>query len=306
MSWGFVAVGGAMVIGSIIQADASKKAGEAAQGAANAQLSAAQANAGEIKAIGTKTQEESMKLAQATPEELGALGSAYSAADNALKREQRLIDSIDPNIMEANKQALAILRGQSAESNKPLMDMRNSQRGRLVSQLREQYGPGAELSSLGQKALQQFDLESNVLFQQNQQGTLSQLFGIGTTDVGNRLTRGASTLQQVGQGYSALQERILNTRINTGNALSSALAGANASVIQNSGAPYVGAAVAAQGQQAIGQSFTNAAGMGLGGLLSKPAAPATQPGGGGGGGGSTTTSSNWIPMNANGNYYYKS
>ena len=272
MSWGYVAVGGAMVIGGAMQADAAGKAAGAAGAAAGAQLGEARYVREEGRRIAESNMAEAMKFAEATPQEMMILDQSYQTADRALQREERLIAAIDPSIMEASKQALGILRGETARTNEPMMAMRKTQREKIVQQLREQYGPGAELSSLGQKSLQKFDLESDAMFAENQQSTLSQLFGIGTADVGGRLQRGVAGLQQVGQGYGALQERKLNTRMNMGNALLGAFTGTSQAVIQGAGAPYVGAAIAAQGQQAWGQQLTNIGGVGLGALLGRPAA----------------------------------
>lgn len=234
-------------------------AADAAQDAATAQAQAAREMRGEVLAQGNKNQREAMALAEATPQELASLGRAYASADMALGREEKMLAAIDPALMEASKQALSLLRGETADINKPMTDMRNMQREQLVNSLRAQYGPGAESSSIGQKALQSFDMQTNSMFAQNQQNALAQTFGIASSDFGGRLQRGISGVQQVGQGYSALQERKLNTQINTGNAMLGALSGTSQQMIQAAGAPYVGDALRGQMWQSIGNAGLNLA-----------------------------------------------
>lgn len=236
----------------------SNRAARAAQNAANAQAAEARAQRAAILEQGNKNQQQAMALAQATPQELAALSRSYTAADKSLAREEQLIAALDPAILEASKQALGLLRGETANMNKPMQDLRASQRQSLVNSLRSQYGAGAESTSIGQKALRNFDMETNTLFAQNQQNALGQAFGIASSDFGNRLTRGIGQVQQVGQGYSALQERQLNTQLNTGNALLGAMSGTSQQMIQAAGAPYVGEAIRAQGQQAM---FNQAVGL---------------------------------------------
>lgn len=225
----------------------SHQSAQAAKGAANAQKDAAVGNASSIKKLGL----EAMDLARATPQELAALDRAYTSAENALTREEKLISAIDPAIMEASKQALSLLRGGDSAAQAPIMQMRNAQRERLMASLRSQYGPGAEFSSIGQQALNQFDMETGLM----QQQVLGNLFQMGTTDVGGRLSRGIGTLQTVGQGYSGLQDRLVNTKMGT----AAALGGANQAVIQTAGAPFTGQALQGQGLASLGNNMMGTA-----------------------------------------------
>lgn len=227
----------------------TSNAANAAQSAADAQAQAAKEQRDIIVSTAKQNQTDIMNLAQSTPQELAVLGTSYDKANQALTRDENLMAAIDPSIMEASKQALNILKGGQADVNKPLTDMRNTQRNQLVNSLRSQYGPGAESSSVGQKALNQFDMQTNSMYQTNQQNTLGQLFGMANTDLGGRTQRDLSGLQQVGQGYSALQNRQLNARTNAGNATLGALSGTSQQMIQAAGAPYVGQAIQAQGNQ---------------------------------------------------------
>lgn len=226
----------------------TNRAAEAAQRAAEAQLAMATRTREEVLSEGRKLQSDAMEYAAATPQELSILSNALSSQQLQLGREERLLNAIDPALMEASQQALKLLRGETADINKPMQDLRASQRQKLMDSLRAQYGPGAESSSIGQNALRSFDMETNSMFAQNQQSALGQVFGIASSDLGGRSQRALAGLQQIGQGYSALNERRLNTRLNVGNSMLGALSGTSQQMIQNAGAPYVGDALKAQAQ----------------------------------------------------------
>lgn len=284
MSYVAVGVGvGGLALGAM----GSMQAGHAAQNAATAQAEMAQQMRAAVLNQASQNKSESMKYADATPEELNALSRNYDAAGTQLDREQRLMDAIDPSLMEASKQALGILRGNTADVNKPMMDMRNSQRQNLVNSLRSQYGPGAENSSIGQKQLSMFDMGTNSMFQQNQQQSLSQLFGIAGSNAGAAgVQQGIAGLQQVGQGYGQLQERKLNTSLNLGAQTLGALSGTSQQMINSAGAGSVGQAMQGQAMAGMGNSLMNAglmsgAARGFGGLSGGAgAAPVGAQGGG--------------------------
>jgi hypothetical protein len=96
-------------------------------------------------------------------------------------------------------------------------------------------------------------METSAMFAQNQQSALAQAFGIASTDVGGGIQRGLSGLQQVGQGYGALQGRKLQTRLQTGASTLGALSGTSQQMIEAAGAPYVGEALRAKAQQGFVQ-----------------------------------------------------
>jgi hypothetical protein len=262
----------------------SNRAAKAAEKAAGAQAGAAASTRAEIMNEARRLEREAMGLAEASPQELAALNRSYASAEQGLAREERLLASIDPALMEASQQALKLLRGESADINKPMMDLRNSQRQNLLNSLRSQYGPGAESSSIGQRTLQSFDMETNAMMSQQQQSALGQAFGIATSDLGARQQRGIMGLSQIGQGFGALQERKLGARTGVGQSTLAALSGTSQQMIQAAGAPYVGEAVRAQGQQQTMQSMLGMgaayAGM-MGGMpTGGGGAPASSGGGG--------------------------
>jgi hypothetical protein len=206
---------------------------------ANAQAKAAErAAAAEAAMRGNVTAEsrlaaERLNLAAQSPQQLMALEKSYKAAQTQVDTDLRQLAAIDPAIMEASKQVLTLLQGGKAAVNDPMMQQRAGQRQQLVDSLRAQYGPGAESSSIGQRALQQFDMQTNSSFQQNQQNSLGQLFGMATTRVQGH---GFGQMMDVSQGYGNYQSRIANAEHMGSQGILNAMTGQVASA----GAPFVG------------------------------------------------------------------
>jgi len=235
------------------------KAADAAQQAANAQAAVSNQYASDSMAFARQNQSAAMNFASATPQELASLSRSYQAAGQSLDMRQQQLSAIDPAIMEASKQALDLMRGGTAAANKPLMDQRNLQRTQLVNSLRSQYGPGGENSSAGQRALQQFDLSTNSMFQTNQQSSLAQMMGYAGQDLNANAEIGG--MMGVGQGYGNIQQRQVNAALGSGSQMQSAMGNAFGARSQAAGAPYVGQALQAQGQQQMFGTLLNLGSM---------------------------------------------
>lgn len=294
---GGLAGGGSSAIGNFVgDISGSNAAARAASRAAMDQASMARQMRADILQQSATNSANAFEYASATPQELGILSNALSSQQLQLGREERLLNAIDPALMEASQQALKLLRGETSAATGPMNALRASQRQQLVDSLRSQYGPGAETSSIGQRALNEFDLQTGG----QQMNALNQVFGIASADLGGRAQRGISGLQQIGQGYSALNERRLNAVQNSGNATLGALAGTQQQMIQGAGAPYVGDALRAQSQQALFNQAVGIGGMAFGnymGGLGMGKGMASGMGGAGGGGynGATMAGGSYFP-----------
>ncbi len=285
MSFVMAAVGGGVALtGGIIQSENGKRAAARAGDAANAQAAEAGRQRDAIMGQANENRSRALSLAEASPQELAALERSYKQAGNNLDREQSLLSAIDPAMMEASQQALKLLRGENAGITDAMNMQRKTQRAQLVNQLRAQYGPGAETSSVGMKALQSFDMQSNMMSQQANQGALSQAFGIGTFDAAGRSRSALDQFQNAGHGFSDIQNRKLNAEMNSGNGLLNAMSGTANSMINAAGAPYVQGVQEAQANAALGGSLLNAGtSMGMMGLMQGLNAPgAAKPGAPGG------------------------
>jgi hypothetical protein len=247
MSWVAVGIGGAAVVGGAVSYMGSQQAASGAMGAANMQANAA-----------SLARNQAMGYANATPQELNILGQQYQAASTNLSQQQQLMSSIDPALMEASKQALAIMQGGSGAATQPMFALRNQQRAQLVTSLQNQYGPGAESTAIGQQALQQFDMQT----QNMQTGQLGNMMGMAESGGGPGLNNAINSLSQVSSGYNAIQSRQVNAALGT-----------QQNMVNTAGAPYVGQTLGGQGMASLGNNVMNT-GTSLGMMYGmKPAAP---------------------------------
>lgn len=186
-------------------------------------------------------------LAAQNPQQLAALERGLQAAQTQVDADLRQLAAIDPAIMEASKQVLELLQGKQAAMNDPATKQRSQQRQQLVDSLKSQYGPGAESSSLGQRALQQFDQQSATMFQQNQMGTLGQAMGIASTRIQGP---GFGQLMGAAAGMGDYQNRILGAQMTGDQAVLQGMSGE----VQGAGAQFVGGLINAGAQR---QFFTD-------------------------------------------------
>lgn len=195
---------------------------DAAQAGAMAEMRARQAATAEARQARNR-----MNLAAQSPQQLAALERSLAAARTQVDTDLKQLAAIDPAIMEASKQVMQILQGGQSAQTAGIMSQRNQQRQELLNSLRAQYGPGAESTSIGQRALQQFDLQTNSV----QQNALGNLFGIATTRVAGP---GFAQLMGAAGGFGDYQGRLLGAE----QAGSQNILGAMLGEVQSAAAPY--------------------------------------------------------------------
>jgi hypothetical protein len=203
------------------------KSSEAAGRAAQAQESAMQRGvgfaqdglaAGQIagqNAVGAanKSAAQMIRAAQ-SPEELRALRQSLQQQSQAITRQSALFNSIDPAIMEASQQAFKLLQGGDSAQSTAVAKRRKREREKLLANLRSQLGPGAETSTAGMQALNQFDSETESL----QQANIGQLFGMASSGAANRsqLNQGTGQLANIGSAFGNAAGRVSNAMGNAG------------------------------------------------------------------------------------------
>lgn len=182
-----------------------------------------------------------------------------------LARQEQLIAQIDPTIMEASQQALKLLRGEASSTLAPVQQQRDMQRQKLLNNLREQLGPGAENSTAGIQALTRFDSETNQLLSNQQQQALAGLGGLATQFNSTRpdMLREITGRSQFGQAKVGLEFQ-----------RAQGLLGARTGMFQTAGANQTanvlrGQQNAAFGQQMLGYMMQNAQ-TGISGAMGKP------------------------------------
>lgn len=262
--------GGGGLVGGAVDAVFGDGGAGAAQDAAMAQQEQARRNYAEIKGITDR----------ATTQGLLSFEKDLANQEKELGRQEQLISQIDPTILEASQQALKLLRGESSSSLKPLNDQRAMQRQKLVNQLREQLGPGAETSTAGMQALSRFDSETNQLTAGQQQGALQLLGNTASQFSGLRpnMNQTIGLRSAYGQGGTNLQFQQAGL-----------LSGAMQPLTQTAGAEFTGEALRGQRNMGLMQ-------MAIGG--------AAQYAGAGGGGGGNPGAGYTGSKNVQGGTYY--
>jgi len=194
--------GAAATAGAIVS---SIKKGDAA----DARMSAANNALGEAR----KGAEALQKSAAARPEEIAQLEATIRHKDMVIQREQKLIEAVDPAIMEAGKQAFQLMQGKEAEILGPLQRQRTRDREKLRETLRRQMGPNFEGTAAGGAALDRFDSQTADLTTNAQQGAIGQLLGVSqnAASLGRSTQQGAAGLGLgVAQGYGNIATRETN------------------------------------------------------------------------------------------------
>lgn len=180
------------------------QAGRAAKDAAN--------NANEmawnwIHEAQRKERDATQAYDQYSPYQQAQIDKAIQSQTFNLQRQQRLVESIDPSLIEAGKQMKQLLDGQSAPVLQNMKDQRMQQRQTLLDSLRQQVGPGAETSSVGLNALNKFDSETSNLLSGAQQQYLNQVSGMalgGATSLGASLGAEAGRMADFGNQYGQI------------------------------------------------------------------------------------------------------
>jgi len=261
------AVAGGALVGTTVGQYMSGREQAKAQGrAAEAQL--------------TEQQQQRMLALQAanpTINELENIGRNLSLAertlrlqDEQLNRDRRLIEAVDPAILETAKQALELLQGKEARTLDPIRGQRDRQRRELESRLRAQLGPGYQTSSAGIQALSRFDEDTANVIAQAQESSTNNLLGAtlrARPDVLGQIFQGGNLVGNLNQSVFGAQNTIANRQISAIN---------QTSLTPYAGAPFVEANSRAQATgnlyAGIGGIAERALGYGLGGMSGSGAA----------------------------------
>lgn len=173
---------------------------------------------------------------------LNAMSNSIKTQEMQVGRAENLMKNLDPALMEASQQALKLMRGEQANSLAPMQAQRTVQRQKLMDNLRSQLGAGAETSSIGQAALQKFDMDTNSQMAQLQQGALGNLNSFLGTQAGVRssLSNENSRLSGLGSNIGQYQN-MRNQMVQNGYTNSAGLVNQGwQAKMGNAGAAYAG------------------------------------------------------------------
>lgn len=250
----------AAAAGAVYKGIGSDKAAKAASDAAAAQEGEARRQRAEAIGAAQTAGERTMNLANASPRELRAYEMSLGAAERQLAQDQRLVDAIDPALMEASKQILGLIRGDNA--NTPYAAMRDKQRQEVLNNIRQRFGPGGETTSAGQKMLRDFDINANYQGEQVRQGSIGNLFNV--LNARPDLSRSASLANAAGANYANLQARRVNASEFAGTSLLNAMNGTNTAVLNSAGSAYTGSLLKGRAMDQIGNRFLDFASQAAG------------------------------------------
>jgi len=241
----------------------------AAQSAAEAQ----EAQARRYQDFVNGQTEKAMNLVK-NPADLAAYDEALTAQRSVVQKQKALADSLSPNLIEIGKQLHGLMTGQSAPALDNLKQQRALQRTQLVDNLTQKLGPGAESSSAGIQALNQFDQETANTLQQAQSDYTKTFMSasLSSPEVINALggaNKDLTALQAQSPGQR--QANILMGALGPqGQAAQMSINAAGAGAVANQ---FMG-----QGIQQLGQSGIMGAAMMAGrNSVNKPAAPVGAP-----------------------------
>ena len=167
--------------------------------------------AGKQAKAATAQQRLALSVAKMTPLEMREYEKGVKESERMLIRERKLLDAVDPSLIEAGNQAFQILRGKEAAILDPLRRQRERQRKTVEESLRRQLGPGFDTSSAGIEALARFDQGTADVLADAQQSTAMQLL---SASQGTRAQAQAGLGQafQVRQGATGILQNVAARR----------------------------------------------------------------------------------------------
>ena len=259
MTWVAAGIGTASVAASIY---GSTQASSAAKGAAGAQQDAANNYQKYVQG-----QENDALSLLGTPSQMAAYDQAISAQEGVVQKQEQLAQTLSPDLVNIGSQLHDVLNGKSAPALANLQNQRDRQRQQLVSSLQQQMGPGAESSTAGMQALDQFDSETANQMSNAQQDYTKTLLGasLSSPEVMNALGGANMQLGQLNMMSPDAQKAQLMAQF------SGQGAGAQQAQIQAAGGQYAAQAIQAQMYGNLGNTLATGAGAYAGSQKNKSA-----------------------------------
>lgn len=206
---------------------------------------------------------EAEALAKPDAREMRLLQNTIATEERDLARREELIKNIDPAITEAATQLTKLLRGEDAPILNSLRRQRDAQRRKLVNSLREQMGPGAETSSAGIQALNQFDMQTADQLAAGQQSSATGLSGIlaqTRASRGGNLSSGLVSALGASNALKGRQMEAIGGRIGALTNTAQTMGSAYSNLAGVSGSQFVGQQLQGQFLSSLGREGLKVAG----------------------------------------------
>lgn len=247
----------AIGIGAAVSAGGAYMASEGARNASGAANRQSQIWLDQVQ----KSREQALQAySEYSPAQQASLDKAMAAQTQDLARQQQLVNNINPALLDAGKQMQQLLQGQAAPVLQNLQNQRQLQRQNMLDTLRQQMGPGAETSSLGQHEMMKFDSETSNILNGAQQSYLNEVSGLalgGNATLSQSIGSATNNLGKLADSYG--QIGLNKANIITGT--QAQMAAPNQALINTAGS--AGQAQAMQGQMLgnLGSSLMQGAAM---------------------------------------------
>jgi hypothetical protein len=241
----------AAVYGSVTSANAANRAARAQQDAAN--------RWGDQ--VGARNREAEQAYAEYAPSQQAAIEKAIAGQQRNIARQESLLANVDPALFEAGKQMKQLLDGQSAPVLNQLNEQRQLQRNKLLDTLRQQMGPGAETSSMGQNMMMKFDAETANMLNATQQQYLDKVSNIalnGSQGISGAMTQAQSLLGTLGNDLGDIGNLIMGG--------TAQLAGPMSAQVNAAGGEFKGQQIMGQMYGQLGGALIQGAGAYAGGV----------------------------------------
>lgn len=277
-SFGPIGAGVGAVAGGLLGSMGPDPA-EAARKAAEAQQAEAARWRQEVNA--EQNRAESLLM---TPAQMQAHGIALNSQESNIKRQEQVVQSMNPALISAGKQLNDLIQGKSAPVMNNLNQQRQLQRQQMVDQLNQQMGPGASSSAAGMKALSDFDAQTSNMQTQTQQSYMKQIADLPLEggQLGDALGMANERLNAVSQASPEAQKADMIAKFTQIKGM------AEGAAVNAAGGQYMGDVIAGQQQQSALQNVAGGIGA-VGGMMNKKkdaTTPEPTPSVGSGGGGS--------------------
>lgn len=283
---GAATLGGAIIAkkGADNAADAAEKAGNAQLQAAREEITAANQRLDKEIAERRRIQEMAMASAVKSPTEIAAISRIIQTRDSAwqqqkaeLDKQFALLEAADPGIKEAGTQLYSLMKGEQTKMMDPVLKNRATQKAKLEAQLSRTLGPGFRTTSAGIKALESFDMGTDVLvFQVQQQAidTAQKVYqgGVqtragamaGANDVYRTVSALDSAAASIEQGAKARETNAVIGAASAAPVNFGAIQEATRNAAQYASAPFAGDIMRGQNSANLGGAIMNA-GLSIGG-----------------------------------------
>lgn len=257
-------IGGAIAaaVGGVTAAVGGANAAAGKQSAAMAQKAAADAAAEKIRSAAAPTAGELAQLSSNVANQQRMM----DVHEAALKRDEKVLGSMDANALAGGKQMNDMMKGKEAQILAPLKRQREIQRREREQQLSQQMGPGWQSSTAGMEQMNRFDNDTDMITQQAQTQAFNSLAGFLGMNAQSRTSLQSEELQ----GFQGIGQLGASNMASMGNIQQRQMQGEEAiggMKMKTAGAEYAGQISMGKTMEGLGGSLMSMGGSAIGSAI---------------------------------------